>query len=1405
MTYDLNRTIGICLLLAAWISVSFAESKTEDSPPAAEDVPAVAYERAPTWAETVRANRNALFEYKTSFIFSAVDVTPDTNAIPIDVEISDRQYLWLISNHRGQAVWCSPQLVREDGTTISLTTLEPFSQEIGRGELKVDTAVVAGQNFPESLLAPAASRIGYRLDGQYKRFKTGVGLNESSRNGKVDFYVCTAPVFELLDESAEKLFAGIDADFPDHARGLLVNGIEGERCEFLYHEDPLALLSKATGNALDQVKAYGNPYRDRAENLDGQGTVEQWLELLGHVLELQTSLFHVRDQIKQVVPVLSRFTRDFSLELTLLSDRAQYLETHMDSQVLGTFKPVSEIKQIENELATVESHRLSGHALPVEGLKTLGDQANALAERLDRFIGWPAVRRDNHRSGISYEHLQFPLQRHWVHTPNLEPKPAWPPPARVNRAVQSGPLDPTLTYDRAFHTVVHDGLVYYGSSADDSVHCLELTTGKEIWTYTTNGPVRLAPALYAGKCYVGSDDGYLYCLNGKTGALLWKFRAGPETPWVPGNGRIISSFPVRCGICVSEDIVYFAAGLFPQQGTFLCALNAESGEEIFVEPLTCSPQGYMLLTPTKIMVSTGRTPFVMCDRKTGKLLEQLGTSKSWGQDLKGGSFAVVIEDRVATGPSEDGHLHLFNSERIKSVFRSVGQQVLVCGSTAYILRKDGLFAIDRRKYLLEKKESLKWRVHGKQSHCMIMAGDTVFCGAEGGVYAIHAITGARLWTTAVEGRVEGLAVSLGRLLVNTSTGKTYCFSGLPPSHTVADDTRPESKIAVDSATKQLARDLVSLAKVKKGYLLLQNYGDVRLAAQLALISDFRIVCAETDREKIDRMRTQLLAAGLYGRQIVCHHWPTGVSPYQRYLFNAIMINVENGTALSETQYQSIQRQLRPHGGFLAIFGQNRNPLPPFADPSEWFPGETRGTRFVYQYRGALKGEGTWTHPYADAGNSACSNDQFSFSNSTIQWFGAPGPRNIVDRHQKSPPPVYAKGRVFVTGSDYIVAVDAYNGTILWENKLAESGRVRIMGNCGNMVAMDDRLYVAHSGFCTAFDAQTGQQVFQTSTEQLNTEWGYLAHVNGVLLGSSGRSGSMNRPILRRWPDMKLQEGGFSCSYELFACDPNTGKRLWRYRPQHGAIINPAIACSGNRVCFLESLNPTTLNTEIGRTDLKTLLEKGVRIVALDISTGQQAWEAKPDIQNIQHIVYLSATQDTVIVTGSCHIEVENAIKNRYSMIAYDSGTGHQRWASLDVPGYEDATDGNHGALRQHPVIVGDIVYGNGYARYVQTGQEYAGWKWTKSHKCTTLSASARCAFSRYEDTKLPFMFDLETGLRQPLTTVSRPGCWINMLPVGGLVVIPEGSAGCTCGYSIQTSLALSPEPAIAQGTSPLGE
>ena len=49
----------------------------------------------------------------------------------------------------------------------------------------------------------------------------------------------------------------------------------------------------------------------------------------------------------------------------------------------------------------------------------------------------------------------------------------------------------------------------------------------EKWKFYTEGPVRCAPACWRGRVYAGSDDGYLYCLDGQTGHVVWKFRGAP--------------------------------------------------------------------------------------------------------------------------------------------------------------------------------------------------------------------------------------------------------------------------------------------------------------------------------------------------------------------------------------------------------------------------------------------------------------------------------------------------------------------------------------------------------------------------------------------------------------------------------------------------------------------------------------------------------------------------------------------------------------------------------------------------------------------------------------------------------------------------------------------------------------
>jgi hypothetical protein len=262
-----------------------------------------------------------------------------------------------------------------------------------------------------------------------------------------------------------------------------------------------------------------------------------------------------------------------------------------------------------------------------------------------------------------------------------------------------------------------------------------------------------------------------------------------------------------------------------------------------------------------------------------------------------------------------------------------------------------------------------------------------------------------------------------------------------------------------------------------------------------------------------------------------------------------------------------------------------------------------------------------------------------------------------------------------------------------------------------------------------------------------------------------------------------------CSDALFAQSRHTGKTLWIYARQQGVIVNPTIAVGGERIYFVESTNPETRKVPDGRIKLDMLLGKGSAMVALDIASGKILWRKPVDFREIQHILFLSYAKETLVVTGTKNVDVQGEMRVRYDLWGFDAGSGEMLWQTTQKPVPDDILDGPHGEQVQHSAIVDETIYNTGFALHLRTGHPIDGWKWQKSDKCGVLSTSAFCGFSRFSN---PRMFDLKTGDYKALTSVTRPGCWINMIPAGGLVLIPEASSGCTCYYSIQTSLALTP-------------
>jgi outer membrane protein assembly factor BamB len=73
---------------------------------------------------------------------------------------------------------------------------------------------------------------------------------------------------------------------------------------------------------------------------------------------------------------------------------------------------------------------------------------------------------------------------------------------------------------------VTDAAVVFGGR-DKMVHCLERSSGKPRWTFSTGARVESSPLIVQDeRVFVGSNDGVLYELNLATGKKIWTFTAG---------------------------------------------------------------------------------------------------------------------------------------------------------------------------------------------------------------------------------------------------------------------------------------------------------------------------------------------------------------------------------------------------------------------------------------------------------------------------------------------------------------------------------------------------------------------------------------------------------------------------------------------------------------------------------------------------------------------------------------------------------------------------------------------------------------------------------------------------------------------------------------------------------------
>ncbi len=270
---------------------------------------------------------------------------------------------------------------------------------------------------------------------------------------------------------------------------------------------------------------------------------------------------------------------------------------------------------------------------------------------------WTTWRGNISRTGVSEETITFPLNLTWNYTANQAPSPATIPSYLTAKKGGLGKeLTKTFTSDNAYQIIAIGDNLYFSSSTEESVFCLDAKSGKVNWSFTTEGAVRFAPIYSNDKLFFGSDDGFVYCINAITGKKVWSFYTGKTDRRVILSNKIASQWPVRTGLIIKNDVLYVASGIFPasDRGVSLFALNAENGAVKYKKDLLVQAQGHLLIEDDKIIVPTGRTAPIAYDLKTGNLAK---ASYMTRRDEGGGS-PLMVDDMLVYGPNEFGFLKI---------------------------------------------------------------------------------------------------------------------------------------------------------------------------------------------------------------------------------------------------------------------------------------------------------------------------------------------------------------------------------------------------------------------------------------------------------------------------------------------------------------------------------------------------------------------------------------------------------------------------------------------------------------------------------------------------------------------------------------------------------------------------
>ncbi len=1021
-----------------------------------------------------------------------------------------------------------------------------------------------------------------------------------------------------------------------------------------------------------------------------------------------------------------------------------------------------------------------------------------------QFHNWSLWRFDHGRSAATPEQLSDSLYLQWQVKYSAR-IPVWDDPLNQN----------LMQFDRLFEPIVADNKIFLGFNDQDKVVALDINSGKELWHFYADGPVRMPLAANNGLIYFTSDDGHCYCLNADNGSPVWIISLAPSPLKLLGNKRLISMWPARGGIVIKDNIIYTAASIFPMMGTFIYAISAETGEIIWKNEGTGSnyilqphstpafadvaPQGTFTISGDRLLVAGGRSVPAAFDLKTGeKLYYHLAASGKTG-----GAFTCG-NDQVFFNHHRERMTCMYDSKTGFPLLRNAGEYPVVDGKHIYFSGNSVIAsALDDTMAL-----HTLWEAEVSATNDLIKAGDCLYAADSNGISAIKIVDNVPriLWTHKTERSIERLVASNGKLIAVTDDGQILVFGDVPASNvTLLEQT--EARIAGHSLT---GKRIIRKTGIKSGYGVIIGTKNIRLLKSLVSNTSLSLIAFDSDPERILYLREYFDGLGVKADRLSFQNFNNRVSFLPKYFSSLTVVTdpvylKDNDKELIDAIFEST----RPYDGKIWIIsrGRARRELISTATDLDLFGAQlNKGWRHMLISRtGALEGAADWTHNYGDIANTIKSDDKAVKAPLGILWFGGNSNLDVLPRHGHGPSEQVIDGRLIIQGINSISARDVYTGRTIWKKEFehldedtwlvyydetydedhpldTKYNQVHIPGANArgtNFIATSEYVYAIEGSNCHLLDIKTGELVKSISTGDPNTQkLGYIGvYDNFLILGNNFSQYSKIPNEEGVLPREKFENFDLTASKELMILDRFSGKKLWSIPANHGFLHNAVIAGDGILYC-LDKL-PQNLETKLKRRGQPQ--PSGSRLLYLDIKTGDILSEDTTDIfgswlgYSSEYKLLLQANRPSRdMLTGEAGRR----------MIVYNIESKEILW---DKPVF----------YTNPPIISGDKIYTNGegfslmtgepiYERDLITGEEVR-WNFKREYGCGYVVASEHLLTFRSASAGF---INLDVFEGTGSLGGFKAGCSANLIVANGVLNSPDYTRTCQCPYQNQTSLAL---------------